>query len=92
MFWWGKQEGKKPLRSPWNRREDNIKIDLKDIGWVDLHSVRMIQNRDKWRVVVNSVINSRAPEICKFYFCKRQKGQSMRVEAVTAVTVTTSVF
>jgi hypothetical protein len=57
----GKPEGKRLLRIPRHRREDNIKIDLQEGGcrgtdWIDL-----AQNRDRWRALVNAVMNLRVP-------------------------------
>ena len=67
-------------------------MDLKDIVWVELHCIHVTQDMVKWLVVVNCVINCRAPEICKFSFHKRQKRGSMCAGALTMVAVTTSVF
>jgi hypothetical protein len=57
----GKPEGKRPLGRPRRRRVDNIKTDLREIGlggtdWIDL-----AQDRNKWRVFVNMVMNLRFP-------------------------------
>jgi hypothetical protein len=43
--------------TPRRRWEDNIKIDLRDIGWGDLHRVHLAQDWDRWRVLVNTVVN-----------------------------------
>ena len=52
---------KEPLgrRSP--RREDNIKMSAKEIGQEGLDSTDLVQDRDKWRAVVNAVMNVRFP-------------------------------
>jgi hypothetical protein len=57
----GKPEGSRPLRRPRSRWEDNIKMDLREVGcggadWVDL-----AQDRDRWRALVNTVMNLRVP-------------------------------
>ena len=56
----GKSEGKRPLGRPRRRWEDNIKMDLWEVGgggdWVDL-----AQDRDRWRALVNMVMNFRVP-------------------------------
>jgi len=56
----GKPEGKRPLGIPRRRWEDNIKIDLQEVGrggdWMGL-----AQNRDGWRALVNTVMNLRVP-------------------------------
>jgi hypothetical protein len=57
----GKQEGKKPLGRPRCNLVDNIKIDLGDIGWGGVDWIGLAQDRDKWRALVNSVMNLRVP-------------------------------
>ena len=56
----GKPEGKRPVGRPRRRWEDNIKMDLQEVGrggdWMEL-----AQDRDKWRVLVNRVMNLRFP-------------------------------
>jgi hypothetical protein len=56
----GKPEGRRPLGRPRSRWEDNIKMDLREVGggadWIDL-----AQDRDRWRALVNAVMNLRVP-------------------------------
>ena len=57
----GGPTGKRPLGRPRSRREDNIRMDLEEIGinagnWVD-----SAQNRDYWRALVNAALNLRVP-------------------------------
>jgi hypothetical protein len=40
---------------------DNIKIDLKEIGWNGMDWIDMAQDRDQWRALVNTVMNLRVP-------------------------------
>jgi hypothetical protein len=56
-----KPEGKRPLGRPRRRLMDNIKIDLRDIGWGSMDCIDMVQDRDQWRVFVNTVMNHRVP-------------------------------
>jgi hypothetical protein len=57
----GKPEGRRPLGRPRHRWEDNIKMDLREVGWVDMDWIDLVQDRDRWRAVVNAVINLRVP-------------------------------
>jgi hypothetical protein len=57
----GKPEGKIPLGIPRRKRVDNIKIDLREIGWDDMHWIDLAQNRDQWRALVNTVMNLLVP-------------------------------
>ena len=56
----GKPEGKRPLGRPRRRWEDNIRMDLQDVGgggdWIEL-----AQDRDRWWALVNTVMNLRVP-------------------------------
>jgi hypothetical protein len=53
----GKPEGKKPLARSRCRREDGIRMDLRETGWEGggVDWIRVAQNRDRWRAVVNVV-------------------------------------
>jgi hypothetical protein len=53
----GRPEGRRPLGRPRRRREDNIKMDLREIGFVDVDWIHLAQDRDRWRALVNMVIN-----------------------------------
>jgi hypothetical protein len=57
----GKPEGKRLLGRPKRRREDNIRMDLRDILWEDVDRMHLDQERDQMRVVVNTVMNLRIP-------------------------------
>jgi hypothetical protein len=53
----GKSEGKRPLGRPRRRWVDNIKMDLREIGWDGIEWIDLAQNRDQWRALVNTVMN-----------------------------------
>jgi hypothetical protein len=57
----GKPEGKKPLGRPRRRREDNIRIDLREIGWGGMDCTDLAQDRDQRRALVNTVLNLQVP-------------------------------
>jgi hypothetical protein len=52
----GKPEGKRPLGRPRCRWVDNIKMDLGEVGWGDVHWIGLAQDRNRWRALVNSVL------------------------------------
>jgi hypothetical protein len=57
----GNLEGKRPLGRPRRRWMDNIKIDLREIGWDGRDWIDLAQNRDHWRALVKAVMNLRIP-------------------------------
>jgi hypothetical protein len=57
----GKPEGKRPLGRPRRRWVDNIKMALLEIGWGGVDWIGLAQDRDKWRALVNAVLNLRVP-------------------------------
>jgi hypothetical protein len=57
----GKPEEKRPLGRPRRRWVDNIKMDLREIGWDGRDSIELAQDRDQWRALVKTVMNLRVP-------------------------------
>jgi hypothetical protein len=55
----GRPEGRRPLGRPRHRCEDNIKMDLQEVGWEGVDWIDMAQDRDRWRALVNMVMNLR---------------------------------
>jgi hypothetical protein len=58
----GKPEGKRPLGRPRRRWVDNIRMDLGEVGWRAVDWIGLAQERNRWRTVVNSVLNLRVPK------------------------------
>jgi len=58
----GKSEGKRPLRRHRQRWEDNNKIDLQEVGYGDMDWIHLAHDRDRWRTLVNGVMNLRVPK------------------------------
>jgi len=56
-----KPEGKRPLGRPMCRWEDNIKMDLYEVECEDMDWIDLAQDRDRWRALVNAVINLYVP-------------------------------
>jgi hypothetical protein len=56
----GRPEGRRPLGRPRRRWEDNIKMDLQEVGW-GMDRIELAQYRDGWRALVNAVMNLRVP-------------------------------
>jgi hypothetical protein len=57
----GKPKGKRPLGRQRRRWLDNIKINLREMGWGDTDWINLAQDRDQWRALVNAVMNLRVP-------------------------------
>jgi hypothetical protein len=57
----GKPEGKRPLERPKSRWDDNIKMDLREIGWGSMDWIDLAQDRDQWRALMNTAVNLRIP-------------------------------
>jgi hypothetical protein len=57
----GKPEGKSPLGRPRRRWEDNIKLDLQEVGGGRGDWIELAQDRDRWRALVGMVRNFRVP-------------------------------
>ena len=59
----GKPEGKKTLGRPRSRREYNIKMDLQEVGGGCEDWMELAQDRDRWRVLVGTVMNLRVAKM-----------------------------
>jgi hypothetical protein len=59
LMW--KPEGRRPLRRPRRRWEDNIKMDNREVGWGGVDWIDLAQDRDRWQALVNTVMNLRVP-------------------------------
>ena len=60
-FWWGKPEGKRPLRRPWRRWEVNIEMDLPVMGSGAMNWIDLALGRDRCWALVTAVMNLRVP-------------------------------
>jgi hypothetical protein len=57
----GRPKGTRPLGRPRRRWENNIKMGLQDVGWEGVNWTELAQDRDRWRALVNAVMNIRVP-------------------------------
>jgi hypothetical protein len=57
----GRSEGRRPLERPRRRREDDVKMDLQEVGWRGMDWIDMAQDRDRWPAFVKAVMNLRVP-------------------------------
>jgi hypothetical protein len=57
----GRSEGKRPLGTPRRRWEDNIKMDVTELGRGGMERIDLAQDRDQWRALVNMIVNLRVP-------------------------------
>jgi hypothetical protein len=55
----GKPEGKRPLGRPWHRWENNIKMDLQEVGCGGMDWIDLAQNGDRWWALMTAVMNPR---------------------------------
>jgi hypothetical protein len=60
-LWVGKPEGKRPLGRPRCRWVKKIRMDLGEEEWGDVDWIILVQDRNRWRDLVNSVLNLRVP-------------------------------
>jgi hypothetical protein len=58
----GRPEGRRPLGRPRRRWEDNIKMDLQEVGWGGMDWIDMAQDWDRWRALVSAVMYLRVPQ------------------------------
>jgi len=58
----GKPEEKRPLGRPSRRWEDNIKVDFQEVRCGDMDWIELAEDRDRWRALVNAVMNLRVPQ------------------------------
>jgi hypothetical protein len=58
----GRPEGKRTLGRPRRRWVDSIKMAFVEVGWGDVDWIGLVQDRGRWRALVNSVLNLRVPE------------------------------
>jgi hypothetical protein len=63
----GKSEGKRPLGRPRRRWVDNVRMDLGEMGWGDVDWIGLANDRNRWRALVNSVLNLGFHEILGNY-------------------------
>jgi hypothetical protein len=57
----GKPQGKRPIGRPRSGWVDNVRMDLEEVRWGDVDWIGLIQDRNRWRVLVNSVMNLGVP-------------------------------
>jgi hypothetical protein len=57
----GRPEGRRPLGRPRRRWKENIEMDLREIGFGVVDGIHLAQDRDRWRALVNTIMNLRVP-------------------------------
>ena len=57
----GKPEGRRPLKRPRHKWEDNIKMDIQEVRWGGTDWIDLVQDKNKWRALVNAVMNLWVP-------------------------------
>jgi hypothetical protein len=58
----GRPEGRRPLGRPRHRWEDNIKMDLQEVGWGGMDWIDMAEDRHRWRALLSAVMNLWVPQ------------------------------
>jgi hypothetical protein len=71
----GRPEGKRPLARPRRRWEDNIKLDLWEIGLEGANWIQLAQDRVQWQACVNTIMNLRVPYESRIFFGKLSNSQ-----------------
>jgi len=68
----GKPEGTRPVGRPRSRWEDNIKLYFQEVGCEGMDWIELAQDRDRWRALVNAVMNLRVPQNARIFLaiCK----------------------
>jgi len=57
----GKPEGRRPIGRTRHRREDNIKMNLQEVGCGDMDWIDLAEDRDRWQALVNAIMNYELP-------------------------------
>jgi hypothetical protein len=57
----GKLEGERPLGRPGHRWEDNIKMNIQEVGCGAMDWIELARDRDRWRALLNAAMNLRVP-------------------------------
>jgi hypothetical protein len=73
----GKLEGKTPREEPRRKFEDNIKMDIRDVGWGGMDWIHLAQDRDQWRALVNTVENVRNYPVAERLACSQEERSTM---------------
>jgi hypothetical protein len=60
-MWMGKPKGKKPLWRPRRMWENGIGMDLRETGYESVEWIQLVQDRNRWRALVNTLMNLRVP-------------------------------
>jgi hypothetical protein len=86
----GKPEGKRPFGRTRRRWEENIKMDLQDVGCGSMDNNDLAQDRDRWRALVNAVMNFmfEFPYIISLYYIKNQQDATLAVLFISNCKIT----